>query len=168
MTETVLAFLQDARHHGDVCQPLDWIPEIYHFIGGGEAVIPDALLYYRRGGDDWTQARLRPGAAQEEWRRHYPIFPRLLFVLDCTGPAGIENRISALHAAARDQTAVGFRHEVPVLAAGAARAAPPRARTSTAVAEVPLCQWCMTPVREKWGPYVRYTSTRAQALPGRS
>ncbi|MFD7934214.1 hypothetical protein ACFV4T_06715 [Streptomyces sp. NPDC059755] len=23
---------------------------------------------------------------QEEWRRHYPVFPRLLFVLDGTGP----------------------------------------------------------------------------------
>ncbi|WP_371570325.1 hypothetical protein [Streptomyces canus] len=32
----------------------------------------------------------------EEWRRHYPLFPRLLFILDGTDPAGVENRISAL------------------------------------------------------------------------
>ncbi|MET9462581.1 hypothetical protein ABZY05_47620 [Streptomyces canus] len=51
----------------------------------------------------------------EEWRRHYPLFPRLLVVLDGTGPAGIENRISALRAAARDL--VPFLYEVPVLAA---------------------------------------------------
>ncbi|MCX4704687.1 replication-relaxation family protein [Streptomyces sp. NBC_01373] len=51
----------------------------------------------------------------EEWRRHYPLFPRLLVVLDGTGPAGIENRISALRAAAWDL--VPFLHEVPVLAA---------------------------------------------------
>nr|WP_079082839.1 hypothetical protein [Streptomyces antibioticus] len=24
----------------------------------------------------------------------------------------------------------------------------------------PLCRWCMAPVQEKWGPAVRYTSTR--------
>lgn len=24
----------------------------------------------------------------------------------------------------------------------------------------PLCQWCAGPVMEKWGPSVRYTSTR--------
>jgi predicted amidophosphoribosyltransferase len=24
----------------------------------------------------------------------------------------------------------------------------------------PLCQWCMAPVQEKWGPSVRYISTR--------
>ncbi|OUC79117.1 hypothetical protein CA983_43485 [Streptomyces swartbergensis] len=25
----------------------------------------------------------------------------------------------------------------------------------------PLCQWCMAPAMEKWGPGVRYISTRA-------
>ncbi|TQJ38011.1 hypothetical protein [Streptomyces sp. SLBN-115] len=25
----------------------------------------------------------------------------------------------------------------------------------------PLCQWCMAPVLERWGPTVRHTSTRA-------
>lgn len=51
VTETALAFLKDARRHGDLCRPLDWIPEVHHPIGSGEAVIPDALLYYRHGSD---------------------------------------------------------------------------------------------------------------------
>ncbi len=160
VTETALAFLQDARRRGELCRPLDWIPEVYHPIGGGEAVIPDALLYYRSGsqsGDSWSMlrafvevdratigperlaakigayARLHnyvpaapPGRRrptfgqeppQEEWRRHYPLFPRVLFVLDGTGPAGIETRIGALHAAARDLAPSGFRRDVIVLAA---------------------------------------------------
>jgi hypothetical protein len=32
-------------------------------------------------------------------KKHYPLFPRLLFVLDNTGPAGVENRIIALESA---------------------------------------------------------------------
>jgi hypothetical protein len=129
--------------------------EVHHPIGNRQAVIPDALMYYRRGpGEDGSMlrafvevdratmgperlaakltsyARLHsyvpavPGRrptlqepGREEWRRRYPLFPRLLFVLDGTGPAGIENRISALRAAARDLTLFGFLHEVPVLAA---------------------------------------------------
>ncbi|MFI5679982.1 replication-relaxation family protein [Streptomyces cellulosae] len=161
VTETALAFLQDARRRGELCRPLDWIPEVYHPIGGGEAVIPDALLYYRsgsqNGGDGWSMLRAfvevdratmgperlaakigayarlhnyvpaappgrrRPAFDQEppreEWRRHYPLFPRVLFVLDGTGPTGIETRISALHAAARDLTPSGFLRDVTVLAA---------------------------------------------------
>ncbi|MFC7994367.1 replication-relaxation family protein [Streptomyces pilosus] len=162
VTETGLAFLQDARHRGDLCQPLDWIPEVHHPLGGGEAVIPDALLYYRSRGTGSAEsgegggsmlrafvevdratmgperlaaklgayARLHqyvpappPGtrhqlAVQEEtWRRRYPLFPRLLFVLDGTGPTGIETRLSALRAAARDLALTDFLHEVPVLAA---------------------------------------------------
>ncbi|MFE4425104.1 hypothetical protein [Streptomyces sp. NPDC056817] len=54
---------------------------------------------------------------EEEWRRHYPLFPRLLFVLDGTGPAGIETRIKALRAAATDPTLAGFLPDVPILAA---------------------------------------------------
>ncbi|MFG3061941.1 replication-relaxation family protein [Streptomyces sp. NPDC048231] len=60
VTETALAFVQDARRHGDVCQPLDWIPEVYHSLGSGEALIPDALLYYRRQAKDrdgWSMLR---------------------------------------------------------------------------------------------------------------
>ncbi|MEW2267064.1 replication-relaxation family protein [Streptomyces sp. NPDC047853] len=155
VTETALAFLEDARRRGDVCRPLDWIPEVHHPIGSGEAVIPDALLYYRCGpADGDTGSMLRafvevdratmgperlaaklpayerlhryvpviPGRrptlqepAVEEWRRRYPLFPRVLFVLDGTGAAGVENRISALRAAARPLAS--FLRDVPVLAA---------------------------------------------------
>ncbi|MFB7506420.1 replication-relaxation family protein [Streptomyces broussonetiae] len=37
------------RRRGDLCRPLDWMPEVHHPLGNGEAVIPDALLYYQRG-----------------------------------------------------------------------------------------------------------------------
>ncbi|MGW2826492.1 replication-relaxation family protein [Streptomyces sp. NPDC001443] len=161
VTETGLAFLKDARRRDDVCQPLDWIPEVHHALGGGEAVVPDALLFYRRtrnGVDEGESgamlrafvevdratmgperlaakigayARLHryapvPAArrrtaslepVQEEWRRRYPLFPRLLFVLDATGPAGIDHRITALHAATHDTAVHGFLREVPVLVA---------------------------------------------------
>ncbi|MGW3683356.1 replication-relaxation family protein [Streptomyces prasinus] len=157
VTETGLAFVQDAREHGDVCQLLDWIPEVHHPLGGGEAVIPDALLYYRHTSDgdgDGDGSMLRafvevdratmgperlaakltayarlhqyvpappPGtrphlAVQEEtWRRRYPLFPRLLFVLDGTSPAGVDNRITALRAAAK-QLPPAFLRDVPILA----------------------------------------------------
>lgn len=59
VTETALVFLEDARRRGDVCQPLDWIPEVHHPIGSGEAVIPDALLFYRRGPVDAGGSMLR-------------------------------------------------------------------------------------------------------------
>ncbi|MEU3982907.1 hypothetical protein AB0F77_22955 [Streptomyces sp. NPDC026672] len=55
--------------------------------------------------------------AAEEWRRRYPLFPRLLFVLDRTGPTGVKNRITALHAAAQDLTASPYLYDVPLLAA---------------------------------------------------
>ncbi|MEU6496900.1 replication-relaxation family protein [Streptomyces sp. NPDC046984] len=155
VTETARAFVQDARRRGDVCQPLDWIPEVYHSLGGGEALIPDALLYYRRQANDrdrWsmlrafvevdratmgperlaakisayerlyrhvpvTVGRPRPGSEipVEEWRRRYPVFPRVLFVLAGTGPTGIDNRISALHAGAK-LTQADFLRDVPMLA----------------------------------------------------
>ncbi|WHM35085.1 replication-relaxation family protein [Streptomyces sp. BPPL-273] len=162
VTQTALAFLQDARRHGDLCQPLDWIPEVHHPLGGREAVIPDALLYYRShdtGRADGSEeggamlrafvevdratmgperlaaklgayARLhayvpapppgtRPRLAVQEasWRRHYPLFPRLLFILDCTGPAGIHTRLKALEAAARQPAHTPLLRDVPVLAA---------------------------------------------------
>ncbi|MER7780497.1 replication-relaxation family protein [Streptomyces sp. NPDC096191] len=164
VTETGLAFVQDARRYGDVCQPLDWIPEVHHPLGGGEAVIPDALLYYRShgtgtGGADGSgdggsmlrafievdratmgperlaaklgaYARLHayvptppPGTRprltvqEENWRRHYPLFPRLLFVLDGTGPAGIHTRLTALEAAARQPALAALLRDAPVLAA---------------------------------------------------
>ncbi|MER6066293.1 replication-relaxation family protein [Streptomyces sp. NPDC001792] len=161
VTETALLFLEDARRRGELCRPLDWLPEVYHPIGGGDAVIPDALMYYRRGPADGEGSMLRafvevdratmgperlaakltayarlyhyvpaaPGRhrptigqepAQEQWRRRYPLFPRLLFVLDGTGPAGITTRIRALHAATVDPAVAGFLHAVPVVAASLA------------------------------------------------
>ncbi|MER5669254.1 replication-relaxation family protein [Streptomyces mirabilis] len=160
VTETALAFLEDARRRGELCQPLDWLTEVHHPIGSGEAVIPDALVYYRRGpadgdngamlrafvevdratmGPERLAAKLSayerlyryvptiPGRrpipqepAVEEWRRRYPLFPRVLFVLDGTGPAGVENRISALRAGAGLLAPSRFLHDVPVLAASMA------------------------------------------------
>ncbi|NMI55687.1 MULTISPECIES: replication-relaxation family protein [unclassified Streptomyces] len=134
VTETALVFLEDARRRGELCRPLDWLTEVHHPIGSGEAVIPDALMYYRCGpadGDNGAMVRAfvevdratmgperlaaklpayerlhrymptipgrrRPTIGQEpaleDWRRHYPLFPRLLFVLDGTGPAGAPAR----------------------------------------------------------------------------
>ncbi|MEU9272722.1 replication-relaxation family protein [Streptomyces sp. NPDC048251] len=159
VTETGLQFLLDARRRGEVCRPLDFLPEVHHPIGGGEAVIPDALVYYQRGsrdggggsmlraflevdratmGPERLASKLRAYArlhqyvpaqvgrrrtteavqeVQEEWRRHYPLFPRLLFVLDGTGPAGIDNRVRALHAADVDPSVALFLREAIVLAA---------------------------------------------------
>ncbi|WSX07686.1 replication-relaxation family protein [Streptomyces sp. NBC_00988] len=157
VTETALVFLEDARRRGDVCEPLDWMTEVHHPIGSGEAVIPDALLYYRHGpadgaggamlrafvevdratmGPERLAAKLTayerlhryvpmvPGrrptpqeAAVEEWRRRYPLFPRLLFVLDATGPTGVANRITALRAGAGLLTPSRFSYDVPVLVA---------------------------------------------------
>ncbi|MGW7387127.1 replication-relaxation family protein [Streptomyces sp. NPDC054794] len=157
VTETGLAFLQDARRRGDVCRPLDWIPEVYHPLGSGEAVIPDALLYYRTSSNGGSMLRAfvevdratmgperlaakltayarlhdyipapppgRPRTAvgqrllEEDWRRRYPLFPRLLFVLDGTGPTGVQTRIRALHATASEPALAGFLRTVPVLAA---------------------------------------------------
>ncbi|MER5603831.1 replication-relaxation family protein [Streptomyces sp. NPDC002265] len=159
VTETGLTFLKDARRRGDVCQPLDWIPETHHPVGGKEAVVPDALMYYQRGPADddgdagamlqafveidrattgperlaatlTTYARLhtytsqpagrQPDSHQEQheaWRHTYPFFPRLLFVLDGTGPTGIATRITALHTATGEPSVAAFLREVPALAA---------------------------------------------------
>ncbi|MGX1541864.1 replication-relaxation family protein [Streptomyces adustus] len=154
VTEVGVAFQQDARARGDICQPLDWIPEVHHPLGGGEAVTPDALLFYQEAdgpmlrafvevdratmGPERLAAKLNtynrlhsyvpappPGRSRQagsfrtepDWRRRYPLFPRLLFVLDATGPAGIDNRIRALHAAAKALEAGSLLHDVPVLAA---------------------------------------------------
>ncbi|MER5913847.1 replication-relaxation family protein [Streptomyces sp. NPDC001982] len=37
VTETALVFLEDARRRGELCWPLDWIPEVHHPLRG-EAV----------------------------------------------------------------------------------------------------------------------------------
>lgn len=59
VTQTALAFLEDARRRGAVMEPLDWIPEVHHPIGNGEAVIPDALMYYEHGGAGEHGAMMR-------------------------------------------------------------------------------------------------------------
>ncbi|MFE5753783.1 replication-relaxation family protein [Streptomyces massasporeus] len=157
VTETGLAFLQDGRRRGDLCQPLDWIPEVHHPLGGGEAVIPDALLYYRTSGNSndggsmlrafievdratmgperlaaklgaytrlhqyvptpTPRTRHQPVVREEGWRQRYPLFPRLLFVLDGTGAAGVHTRLNALRAAAHDPEVGVLLRDVPVLAA---------------------------------------------------
>ncbi|MFE2579364.1 replication-relaxation family protein [Streptomyces sp. NPDC059378] len=80
VTETGLAFPQDARRRGDVCRPLDWIPEVHHALGGGEAVVPDALLFYRRtrNGGDGGEGGVMLGAFVEVDRRPWvrSIWPR--------------------------------------------------------------------------------------------
>ncbi|MEW1797973.1 replication-relaxation family protein [Streptomyces niveus] len=155
VTETALAFLEDARRRGETCLPLDWLPEVHHPIGNDEAVIPDALLYYRSSdamlrafvevdratmGPERLAAKLTayarlhryipgrtPGrrwhtntqSTEEAWRQRYPLFPRLLFVLDSTGPTGIDNRIRALHAHTRDPMVNAFLRRVPALVAPA-------------------------------------------------
>ncbi|MFG2546400.1 replication-relaxation family protein [Streptomyces sp. NPDC048594] len=43
---THLAFVADAREHGDEHGFLDWTPEVSHSLGDGEKVIADALLHY--------------------------------------------------------------------------------------------------------------------------
>ncbi|MER6291094.1 replication-relaxation family protein [Streptomyces sviceus] len=152
VTETGLAFVQDARRRDEVCRPLDWIPEVYHPLGNGEAVIPDALLYYRRseGGGRLLRAfvevdratmgperlaakltayarlhryapapvarpRTQQTVAEESWKRRYRRFPRLLFVLDGTGPAGISTRMNALHDVSEFSDLSGLLRSTPVL-----------------------------------------------------
>ncbi|MQS16013.1 hypothetical protein F7Q99_28135 [Streptomyces kaniharaensis] len=48
VTRTQTAFVAGARKAGDECQPLDFLPEVYHRYGEGPggAVIPDGLLHY--------------------------------------------------------------------------------------------------------------------------
>ncbi|KAA0927007.1 replication-relaxation family protein [Streptomyces apricus] len=153
VTEVGLAFVQDARRRGEICEPLDWIPEVHHSLGSGEAVIPDALLYYRAADGAMVRAFVEvdrttmgperlaakvgayarlyryiplPGGrhygkqlvaqqGQEAWHKRYPVFPRVLFVLDGTGPAGIEHRVRALWAATAETVPDRFLRNVPVL-----------------------------------------------------
>lgn len=49
-----------------------------------------------------------PPGGPEAWRRCYPLFPQLLFVLEGTGPAGVESRIGALHALTRHWAVAAF------------------------------------------------------------
>ncbi|MET4658392.1 hypothetical protein ABID80_002102 [Streptomyces sp. PvP037] len=58
-----------------------------------------------------------PEPGQETWRQRYSLFSRLLFILDNSGPAWVENRINALRAAIRRPELAPFLSDVPVLAA---------------------------------------------------
>ncbi|MEU6065067.1 replication-relaxation family protein [Streptomyces sp. NPDC047082] len=64
---------------------------------------------------------------EEDWRRRYPLFPRLLFVLDGTGPAGVQTRIRALRTAASGLALTGFVRTSPSWRrrSTCSRAAPP-------------------------------------------
>src|SRR4051794_37630015 len=64
-------------------------------VGPEQVLRPPAPLRTRGPGAPGTVQDL----VQEDWWRRYP---RLLFVLDGTSPTGVETRISALRAAARD------------------------------------------------------------------
>ncbi len=46
MLRTHLAFVAEAREHGDEHGFLDWTPEVSHSLGDGEKVIADALMHY--------------------------------------------------------------------------------------------------------------------------
>ncbi|MEU5894320.1 hypothetical protein ABZ835_47205 [Streptomyces sp. NPDC047461] len=52
----------------------------------------------------------------EDWRRRYPLFPRLLFVLDGTGPVGVDNRVNALRSGS-ELTGADFLAALPILVA---------------------------------------------------
>ncbi|WP_435280079.1 replication-relaxation family protein [Streptomyces sp. 1222.5] len=128
VTETALQFLQDARRRGDMCQPLDRLPEAHHPLGGGIEVDRATMGPERMAAKLNSYARLlsyvpqpvgrRPTleARQEEWRHRYPLFPRVLFVLDGTGPAGVEPCLRALRAASEDLAVANLLRTVPVLA----------------------------------------------------
>jgi hypothetical protein len=62
----------------------------------------------------------RPRARAGGLGRHHPPFPRLLFVLDGTGPTRVETRMNALSAPARQLALSRFPHDVPVLASSPA------------------------------------------------
>ncbi|MGW2835303.1 hypothetical protein [Streptomyces sp. NPDC001286] len=62
----------------------------------------------------------RPRAQQamvEDWRHHYAAFPRLVFLLDRTGPASITARVNALHTSARFTEPHDLLSSIPVLVA---------------------------------------------------
>jgi hypothetical protein len=76
VTETALAFLKDIRRRRDMCQPLDWIPEVHHPIGstGGRRprrplVLPARPRRRRQRIDAQGVRRSRPG-------HHGPRTPR--------------------------------------------------------------------------------------------
>jgi hypothetical protein len=65
-------------------------------------------------------ARRRESAAGQPvivpaWQRHYPLFPRVLFILAAPGPAAAGNRIAELRAmCAEHPLVVAFARQVPL------------------------------------------------------
>ncbi|AZQ39970.1 hypothetical protein EJ357_46650 [Streptomyces cyaneochromogenes] len=58
VVRTHLAFVTDARHHGDEHGHLDWTPEVSHTLGDGTALIADAVMHYTRNhGEHRTKLR---------------------------------------------------------------------------------------------------------------
>ncbi|MFE6335171.1 replication-relaxation family protein [Streptomyces sp. NPDC057798] len=120
VTETALAFLQDARRRGELCQPLDCIPKVYHPIGGGEAVIPDALLYHRRGGDGGSMLRAfvevdRATMGPEHLAAKLPAYARLHAYVPAPPPDSAAGQPSARSPRKKNAPAL------PVVSPGAVR-----------------------------------------------
>lgn len=89
---------------------------------GPERLAAKLVAYARLHSYTPQPAGRRPTAAvqelaRQEWRRSYPLFPRVLFVLDGTGLNGVATRIDALRAAATQPAVAAFLRDVPVLAA---------------------------------------------------
>ncbi|WP_405863782.1 hypothetical protein [Streptomyces sp. NBC_00005] len=58
-----------------------------------------------------------PASGARERRQRYPLFPRILLVLDGTGPAGADNRTRAPRARAGLPARSRSPYDTPVLAA---------------------------------------------------
>ncbi|WP_042426712.1 replication-relaxation family protein [Streptacidiphilus anmyonensis] len=157
---THLAFLADARRHGDDYGPLDWSPEVGHRLSEtrGDALIADALMRYTTTDagsrtqlrafieldratmsserlasklmtysrfHDYTPVAIaarrsgnRTVAPLPAWLRHYPVFPRVLFVLTAASRPVLDNRIQDLRAmAAGNPLAARLARKVPLGAA---------------------------------------------------
>ncbi|QKV90399.1 replication-relaxation family protein [Streptomyces sp. NA02950] len=59
VVDTHLAFVRDARRHGDEHGPWDWIPETTHNLTDGELLQADALLHYSAASLEGNRAQLR-------------------------------------------------------------------------------------------------------------
>jgi hypothetical protein len=132
VTDPALAFLQDARRRGDVCRLMDWMAEVHHPIGNGEAVIPDALLYSQSGpvvsdggpmlGCSWKSTE--PPWARNGLAAKLTAYARLHFCVPRSrGPGrasssrGWRSGGGATRSYAATRDLVPFLHQVPVLAA---------------------------------------------------
>ncbi|MGW2826104.1 replication-relaxation family protein [Streptomyces sp. NPDC001443] len=105
---------------GDAGAMLQAFVEIDRAATGPERLATKLATYARLHTDTPQPASRRPDFHQERheaWRRTYPFFPRLLFVLDTTGSTSIETRITALHTATGEPSVAAFLRQVPAMAA---------------------------------------------------